>query len=173
MESKRLKTTVKQLQSGDISVFDDIYYATKDVVYYTILSIMKDRSLAEDIMQDTYLTALEKIHQYKPKSTFTSWLLTIARNLSINEYNKRKREFQVDIGEQEYLFGVTESSSEKEILIHEMMSKLNDTERQIVVMHALADLKHREIAAIIDKPLGTVTYTYQQAIKKLQHMYRK
>ena len=97
MDTVSIKKKVHLLQNGDLSVFDDIYYATKDAVYYTILAILKDESLAEDIMQDTYLTALEKIHQYKPRSSFQSWIVTVARNLAINVYNKRKREFLTDV----------------------------------------------------------------------------
>jgi len=58
MVKKDIKILIKRLKDGDLSVFDDIYYSTKDNVYYTILSIIKDQSLSEDIMQETYLKAL-------------------------------------------------------------------------------------------------------------------
>ena len=92
MVKKDIKILIEKLKNGDMSVFDDIYYSTKDNVYYTILSIVKDASLSEDIMQETYLKTLEKIHSYKPSNSFNSWIITIARNLAINEYNRRKRE---------------------------------------------------------------------------------
>ena len=69
-----LNNLIKLLQSGDMAVFDNVYHETKSVVYYAILNILKDKSLSEDIMQDTYLKALEKIHTFKPRYSFKSWI---------------------------------------------------------------------------------------------------
>lgn len=171
MIKKDIKILIEKLKNGDISVFDDIYYSTKDNVYYTILSIVKDASLSEDIMQETYLKALEKIHSYKPRHSFNSWIITIARNLAINEYNRRKRELKVDPTENEIIFGTTESTSEKELLIKEMMEFLNEDEREIVIMHVIGDMKYREIAEVIGTPIGTISWKYNEAIKKLKNKY--
>jgi RNA polymerase sigma-70 factor (ECF subfamily) len=171
MIKKDIKLLVKQLQNGDISVFDDIYYATKDTVYYTILSIIKDSSLSEDIMQETYLKALEKIHTYKPRSSFNSWIVTIARNLAINEYNRRKRELKVDPQENEIIFGTVDSMSEKELMVKEMLEYLNPEDREIIIMHVIGDMKHREIAEVLGKPIGTVTWKYNEAINKLKNKF--
>lgn len=171
MTSKELNILVKRLQSGDMSVFDTIYHETKTSVYYTIVNILKDRSLAEDIMQDCYLKALEKIHSFKPKYSFKSWIVVIARNLSINEFNRRKRETNYDVTEDEYIFGSVDSNSEKELIMKQMIEYLKPDEREIVLLHVIGDMKHREIAKIVDKPLGTVTWTYNQAIKKLRNKY--
>ena len=169
MVKKDINELVKQLQNGNIEVFDDIYYQTKNIVYYSIFIILKDYQLSEDIMQDTYLKALNKIHTYKRKAHFKSWLVTIAKNLAINEFNRRKREMLIDISDQKYIFGSTASTSENEVLITQIFKILSDTEKEVVLLHVVGDLKHREIAAILNKPLGTVTWTYNQAIKKLRN----
>jgi RNA polymerase sigma-70 factor (ECF subfamily) len=171
MIKKDIKLLVKQLQNDDISVFDDIYYLTKDTVYYTILSIIKDASLSEDIMQETYLKALEKIHSYKPRSSFHSWIVTIARNLAINEYNRRKRELKVDPQENEIIFGTVDSLSEKELIVKEMLEYLVPEEREIIIMHVIGDMKHREIAEVLGKPIGTITWKYNEAINKLKNKF--
>ena len=171
MATKQLKELVKELQSGNLDVFDEIYYQTKNIVYYSIFNILKDSNISEDIMQDTYLRALDKIHSYKPKSGFKSWIVTIAKNLALNEYNKRKRELNIDITTDEYIFGSVESSSEKELMVAEMLKYLNEVEREIMILHVIGDLKHREIAEIVNKPLGTVTWMYNEAIKKLKNKY--
>lgn len=173
MTNKELNALVKTLQSGDMSVFDDIYYETKSVVYYTIVSIVKDKSLAEDLMQDTYLKTIEKIHSYKPRYSFKSWIITIARNLSINEYNRRKRELSFDPNVDEYIFGSVESSSEKELIVKDILNELDEIEREVVIMHVLGDLKHREIADILKKPIGTVTWIYNKAINKTKEKFRE
>jgi len=160
---------VKQLQNGDISVFDDIYYQTKDVVFYTILNILKDYSLSEDIMQDTYLQALAKIQTYKPTHSFKAWIATIAKNLAFNEFNRRSKTMTVDVQEDESYFGSTPSNIENKILIEQIFQILNETEREVVLLHVVADMKHKDIASIIDKPLGTVTWLYKTSIEKLRN----
>lgn len=171
MKKSQLNKLVKDLQNGDITAFDPVYYETKDLVYYTILSILKDPSLSEDIMQETYLKALEKIHSFKPSHSFQSWIVTIARNLAFNEYKKRKREFAIDGMENEFLFGSIESNSEKELIVKELLDTLDETERQILLLHVLGELKHREIAEILDKPLGTITWQYNKIINALKDKY--
>lgn len=171
MSISELKALVKKLQNGDITVFDTIYYETKSVVYYTILSIVKDKSLAQDIMQDTYLKMLDKIHSFKPRYGFKSWLVTIARNAAINAYNRRKRELSFDPSVDEYIFGVVESSSEKELIVKEMLETLDEIEREVIILHVIGDLKHREIAVILKKPLGTITWIYNKAINKIKNNF--
>lgn len=171
MTSKELNRLVAKLQNGNIDVFDDIYHETKSVVFYTIVSIVKDKSLAEDIMQDTYLKTLDKIHSFKPTYGFKSWIITIARNLSINEYNRRKRELSYDPSVDEYIFGSIESNSVKELLIRDILNELDEVEREIIIMHVLGDLKHREIAEILKKPLGTITWLYNKAINKVRNKF--
>jgi RNA polymerase sigma-70 factor (ECF subfamily) len=156
-----------------MDVFDPIYHETSSLVFYTILGILKDRSLAEDIMQEAYLNALEKIHTFRPTHSFQSWIVRIAKNLAINEYNRRKRELSFDPSEDPVVFGTQEASVEQELLVEEMLDALDETERQIVLYHVLGDLKHREIAAILNKPLGTVTWTYQQALQKLRSQFKE
>jgi RNA polymerase sigma-70 factor (ECF subfamily) len=173
MTIDELRALIKRLQNGEIAVFDTIYYETKSVVYYTILNIVKNKSLAEDIMQDTYLKMLEKIHSYKPRYGFKSWLVTIARNMAINEYNRRKRELSFDPNIDEYIFGTVESSSENELMVKEMLETLNEIEREVVILHVIGDLKHREIADLLKKPLGTITWTYNKAIKKMKNDFRE
>lgn len=168
MSNSDVKILVKRLQKGEMDVFDDLYYGTKDIVFYSILGILKDYSLSEDIMQDTYLKALSKIHTYKPTHSFKSWIVTIGKNLAINEFNRRKRETSIDIQTDEMLLGKTESRSENQILIEQIFKVLNDTEREIVLLHVIGDLKHREIAKMLDKPLGTITWSYKNSLEKLK-----
>lgn len=168
MASEELKRLVKSLQKGNIEVFDKIYYLTKDTVFYTILSVMKDTSISEDLMQETYLKALDKIHTYKPKASFTAWIATIARNLAFNEFNRRKKELRIDPTNNEIIFGTVESNSENELIVKELLERLNETEREIVILHVIGDVKHKDISKMLGIPIGTVTWKYNEAIKKLK-----
>ncbi|MCK4552079.1 MAG: RNA polymerase sigma factor [Tenericutes bacterium] len=164
-----LEGYIRQLKSGDQKAFDMIYELTYRKIYFIALPILRDKALAEDIIQDTYLKFLEKLYQYKTKNSL-AYILTIARNLAINEYNKRKREFRVlDIETYNFKYDeYIEVSAENEELIKSALSILKDFEKNVFLLHVLENLKHREIALILQKPIGTITWTYQQAIKKMR-----
>lgn len=170
MTNKELTTYIKLLQKGEMEHFDPIYHNTRKLVYYTIFAILKDQSISEDIMQETYLKMLEKIHSFKKSVSVKSWLTTIARNLALNEYNKRKRELQLDVTENEVVFGSVDSNAEKELIIKEILQSLKPEERDIVIYHVVNDLTFKEIANILDIPQGTIRWKYSEAMKKLRSL---
>ena len=86
----KINKLANDLKSGDASVFDELYELTYKVIYYSVLSILKDRSKSEDIVQDTYMRLLKNIDKYQDNN-FVGYLVTMAKNLAINEYIQRKR----------------------------------------------------------------------------------
>ncbi len=168
-----LENYIQKLKSGDNEAFDKIYELTYRKIFFIVLPILRDKALTEDIMQDTYLKFLEKLYDYKTKNSL-AYILTIAKNLAINEYNKRKREVKVVDSDMdafsydEYL----EISAANEELIKSALKILKKKERNIFLLHNIENLTHREIALILNIPLGTVTWTYQQAIRKMRKHLR-
>jgi RNA polymerase sigma-70 factor (ECF subfamily) len=148
--------------------FEYIYHETKHSVYALIVSIVKSRVLAEDIMQETYIKMISSIKQYQKGRNFKTWLLTIARNLAIDEYRKKQKETLIDITEQEFIFPSVHASGEESLLIRELLQLMTDEERQVFLLHVVDDIKHKEIAKIMNKPLGTILWLYQKALKKVK-----
>ena len=156
---------IVELKAKNYQSFDQFYNLTKHQVFYAIISIIKDQMLAEDLLQDTYMKFLEKIEQYKPGSNVIAYLSQIGRNLAINLYNKRKKEVA-----SEEIFETIPAEEEKKDQedIYKILDILDQKEREIVVLHVINDLTFREISDIVDKPLGTVLWIYQKAMKKLK-----
>jgi len=167
--NKSLEQYIIKFKNGDSNAFNKIYELTYRKIYFVALPILRDHSLAEDVVQDTYLKFLEKLYIYKTKNS-QAYILTIARNLAINEYNKRKKIVRnIDLDRDVFSFDeyLEISLSNKELIVS-ALNILSINERNIFLLHNLEHLTHREISMIIDKPLGTVTWTYQQAIKKMR-----
>ncbi|PKK98524.1 MAG: hypothetical protein CVV57_06215 [Tenericutes bacterium HGW-Tenericutes-2] len=156
---------IRELKQKNYQSFDTFYNLTKNQVFYAIISVVKDNDLAQDIMQDTYVKFLEKIDQYKDGANPYAYLSTIARNLAINTYNQRKREVY-----SEEIFETIPSPEENndEEDIFKILDLLDPDEREVVTLHIINNLKFREIVPIVDKPLGTVLWIYNKAIKKLK-----
>lgn len=146
--------------------FDYFYNETKKNVFFSIAAIIDDKDIIDDLMQDTYIRFLENIDKYKTGTSINAYLSTIAHNISINYYNREKRLIHND--EVIEVVKDREKDPYDEIEAIELLKDLEPLEKQVVVLHVLNDLKFREIADIIQKPLGTVLWIYNKAIAKLK-----
>jgi len=99
-----LKAAIDGIKSKDETAFEFIYNSMSSSVYGIIMSIIKDRNKAEDIMQETYIKMIRSINSYNDKYNFKSWLLAIARNTALDHYRSMVKEDVIDIQESEYLF---------------------------------------------------------------------
>lgn len=159
-------TALQALKCGDESAFEYIYNYAKSAVFYCAYSILKDRGLAEDIMQNTFMKVRQYAYSYQKGTKPLAWITTIARNLSINEHNRRKREVYTDFTD--YNTRASYSMSDDKLVLDAAFKHLKERERQLVIMHVLGGLKHRELAEIFNMPLGTVLFKYNSALKKLR-----
>ena len=166
-----LDEELKRIAAGDMSSFDALYAETKGMVYYIALSILKERSLAEDVMQTCYLKILRHADKFKAGTNAAAWIGRIAKNEALDVLRRRKREHLVDVGESEHLFP-TYSVDESSHLI-DLAKKVLKGGEFAVVMLVAEGYKRREIAHMLQIPLPTVTWRYNQAIKKLQHAIRE
>jgi RNA polymerase sigma-70 factor (ECF subfamily) len=157
---------IEEFRVCNYTHFDEFYNLTKKNVFFTIIAIVKDNYVVDDLMQDTYMKFLENINNYKSKS-INAYLSTIARNLAINYYNKEKRIIHND-EIIDYVQSDDKTPNYEYIEVLEMLKTLDDTSREIVILHTINDLKFKEIAKIVDKPLGTVLWIYNKAIKELK-----
>lgn len=161
------KHYVKLLKNKNETAFEAIYHETKHAVYAMVLPIVKDRSLAEDVMQETYTKMVEKIYSYDTKRSFMTWLLSIAKYAALDTIRNR-RDLLMDHTENDDLFISKTSSVEKQLESEYFLSLLSNKERRIVLLKIVGDLKHKEIAELLDIPPGTVRYMYTEALKKMR-----
>lgn len=160
-----LKPYLKKLKNKDQEAFEAVYQQTKHAVFAMVIPIVKDQSLAEDVMQETYITMLEKINSYNPRYKFINWLLTIAKNKAIDMYRTREKDYYMDTSENTDLFVSKEAPIEKRLEVEAYLSLLNDEQKQVVLLKVVGDLTHKDIAYLLNKPIGTITWMYSEAIK--------
>ena len=169
MNKKRLEELSNSLRNGDETALAGIYEETNRLVFSVALGILKDTQLAEDVMQDTFLKVRSSIDYYQRGTNFGAWIAQVAKNLALMEYRRRKKEILVDPIEKNYMFGsVSYEFKEVNPTLAAALEILDESEREVVLLHINSDLKHREIAEIINKPIGTVLWLYNRAIKKMR-----
>lgn len=161
-----LDEALKNIAAGNMSAFDALYEETKRTVYAIALSVVRERSLAEDVMQNCYLKVIRHAAKYRGGTNAAAWIAKIARNEALDVWRRRQREHSVDAAESEHLFGSYEIGEEPSVL---GLAKriLKDGEFAVVLLVAEGH-KRREIAHMLKIPIPTVTWRYNQAIKKLR-----
>ena len=148
---------IKRFINGDSSAFDEIYNRTRKSVYYVALSILRDKALAEDVMQTAYMRVLKNIRSYKLGTNASAWIIKIAKNEAINVKKVRMREQSVDEYENAALFGVSEPDTCGE-LIDLAKRLLPDEEFSVLMLVTACGYKRKEIGEMLGMPIPTVTW---------------
>ncbi len=161
------------LQQGDEQAFEDIYNDTRRGLFAFILSICRNYHTAEDMMQTAYIRLRTSIASYKAGGNAYAWLYTIAKNATLTEMKRLKRETPVDMDDPSSQYGWYTMNEVGAPVTAVMNRVLSENERQIVTLHIISGFKHREIAEILQKPLGTVLWTYNNALAKLKRAIEK
>lgn len=144
---------IAAIAAGDMDALRRLYEAVSGQVYGFALSLVRDPHDAEDVLQDTFLRICRSAADYRPLGKPLAWIFTIARHAALDKCRYRSRtlpaeEVQVAVAD------VTDADDR--LLLHALLNRLQAEDRQIVILHAVVGMKHREIAAVMEMPLGTV-----------------
>lgn len=166
-QRRQLNNLLLDLKSGDLNALDGIYELTNSAVFSIALSVVHNQEEAKDIMMSTYLRVREKINYYSPDTNGYAWILTMAKNLSINENKKLSRSTPTDFQENDFV--ASSEAVDCDIPVFKIAKRvLNAEELTIVLLYSVNGYKHREIANILNKPLGTVLWSYNNSLKKIK-----
>ncbi len=170
--SKRKVSIEKQLferiRFGDKDAFQELYELTYKPLYAFLLSYTLNREDAQDLLQDTFIQILKNCHQYQEQGNPMAWMMKIAKNLFLTKCRKEKPE-SLNLEEVEYDLGFDSMANvDNRMVLEKMFQILPEEDRNLIIMHDVSGLKHREIAEMMGMPLGTVLARYNRGIRKLQ-----
>ena len=173
-EAAQLDRCIAGVGRGDTEAFAQLYRLTSTVVYSYALSILKNPHDAEDMLHDCYLSVYSSAAGYQSSGKPMAWLITIVRNLCLMKLRARGR--TADLPPEE--LGLDEAvapglSPEDRLTLQACLYALSDEARQIVVLHAVAGFRHREIAQLLQLPLSTVLSKYNRALKTLKKKFEE
>lgn len=132
-------------------------------IYRFALSILKDASLAEDVLQETFARLLQKGNFPFEPGMEKPWLYRVARNLCYDHLRRQKRE----------LPGEYEAHTNSGLEFIELLAPLSKTEREIVSLKIVGNLTHREIAAVLHLTVHGTKKRYERAIQKLRSQMKE
>ena len=174
------QTLVKQYIQGNESCLEMLIKRHKDRLFTTIILIVKDSYIAEDIFQETFIKIIKnlKAGKYNEEGKFLPWAARIARNMAIDYFRKTKRMPIITDSSGQDVFRTikikTENReqqiirSEKESLVRAAIEKLPAEQRQVLILRHYGDLSFKEIAKMTDVSINTALGRMRYAITNMR-----
>lgn len=172
-DSPTLDALLSRIAAGDRDALAMFYEQTRGAVYSYALSVLKNEQDAQDALHDSYLLIVRNASKYRAQGKPMAWIFTVVKHVCLQQLRKRRK---ADEYAKEQVFGFElceELSADDRLTLCACMERLSDEERQIVVLHAVAGFRHREIASVMELPLATVLSKYHRSLKKLKAVLEK
>ncbi len=171
---------IERFQKGDVYAFDLIVKRYKEQLLNFVYRFVGNQEEAEDIVQETFLRVYRKRKAYKRIAKFSTWIYTIAGNLSRTELRRRKRRklFSVtDMGFEDRDYEISDEGYNpenqvdgliQEEIIQREINNLSPKFREVIILRDVQELSYEEISKIIKVPIGTVKSRVNRGRLKLQ-----
>ena len=182
-QDKKIARLIKQIQCGNQSAFEEFYKLTSPKAYFIALKITQNEHDAEDILQESYIKALEKIAEIDASQNVTSWFLKIVSNKSKDLLKSKNRivfeseeeTIFEEIPEEKTEFCPEENLNQEELRLEVMaaIDELTAEKRACIMMMYFGDMSVKEIAESIEVPETTVKNRLYTARKELKTKFEK
>lgn len=167
MTNQEVDRLLKNIAQGDIDSLEKLYNEMKRPIYYYALHISQDPDIAEDVMQDTFVSLIQNCKSFVEKGGGRAWLLTIAKNKTLDVL-KKKRSCALDDCQTEEVRCCMDDGIESQESVQSLLSILKEKERNIVTLRVFVGLTLTQISKDLNMPTGSVFWLYNNAMKKLK-----
>lgn len=172
--------------SGNNEAFDTLLLRHKGRLFNYIYQMVRDRDIADDIFQETFVKAITTIRQgrYNDMGKFSAWITRIARNLVIDSFRAEKSEAVLSTDDTNFDIlnrrELAEETIEDAIIdlqieddLRRLIDELPDTQREVLDMRFYRDLSFKEIAEITGVSINTALGRMRYAILNLRRMAKE
>ena len=168
--------------AGNVNAFEALVLRHKDKLYTSILFLVKDKYLAEDIFQDVFIRVIDTIKggRYTEEGKFLPWAMRIAHNLCVDYFRKVKRTPTIRNSDDQDIFEVlnfTEESAEDKMIkkqshnrVKDMLDLLPEDQREVIILRHYADMSFKEIAQITNCSINTALGRMRYGLINLRKM---
>ena len=185
MNSLRTKTDhelIHSFRDGDLQALEALVIRHKDKLYTSILFLVKDKYLAEDIFQDVLIKIIDTIRggRYTEEGKSLPWAMRIAHNLCVDHFRKVKRTPAIKTSDDRDIFEVinfTEDGADVKIMkrqshdrVRRMLDLLPEDQREVIILRHYADLSFKEIASLTNCSINTALGRMRYGLINLRKM---
>lgn len=162
---------VRRAQEGDTSAFEELYRLNMRRIYALCFRLAGERTLAEELTQDVFVRAWQKIGSFRGESAFSSWLYPLAVNVALSERRTRMRRLaRVFPTDDPTVFEKPTTTERPDVALdlEKAMAQLPPGARSVFVLHDVEGLRHEEIAKLTGVAEGTSKAQLHRARKLLR-----
>lgn len=174
---------ILNFQDGNCSALETLIARYKDKLFSSILFLVKDRFLAEDLFQETFLRIIDTLRsrRYNEEGKFLPWAMRIAHNLCVDYFRKVKRSPTIVTHDKKDIFEVihvvVNDNAEHRIIrnqsydrVHQMLNKLPEEQREVIVLRHFGDMSFKEIAEATNCSINTALGRMRYGLINLRKM---
>jgi RNA polymerase sigma-70 factor (ECF subfamily) len=167
---------------GDMRAFEILIKRHRSKMLATILQVVKDREMAEDLYQDALLKIYQVVQagEYDEKGKFLPWALRVARNLAIDQFRRERRNPQINAGDNtaflDYLHHTDHNQERKLVqdenrrMVRKLIRMLPDKQREVLIMRHYNQMSFKEIAEMTDVSINTALGRMRYALVNLRKL---
>ncbi len=153
---------------------EEIYKEYSKYVFNYLLSLTNNAEIAEELMQETFYSAIKNIHKFQNNSSLKTWLYKIAKNKLIDYCKKNKKIKEIDIDKVDVKFLITNSLDESYedrdelINLYKKIHRLDEKSKEVIYLRVKCEFNFREIGNIMGKSEEWTRITFYRAKIKLK-----
>ena len=172
---------ISVFQKGDNQALEALVQRHKDAIYSSILFMVKDVHLAEDLFQDVFIKIIDTLrsNRYNEEGKFLNWAMRVAHNLCVDHFRKVKYIYSVGSDEKDIFESIgdvgnyadtkiTQTQSHDKVRL--MLDYLPEEQREVIVLRHFADMSFKEIAYITNTSINTALGRMRYALLNLRRM---
>lgn len=167
INEQELHTLFQKLKEEDKTAYEELYEKYSSLVYKIAFSILKNKENAEDIMQNVFIKIGNLSKEKLPSNYEASWLYSVTKNEAISYLRKNKETLQIEEIEEKGKEDTIEEVVGKNTY-QNIISSLEQKEKQIISLKVEIGLSFKEIAKLLNMPIGTVQWKYYKSLHSLK-----
>ena len=180
--SKTDHELIHAFRDGDLQALEALVIRHKDKLFTSILFLVKDKYLAEDIFQDVFIRIIDTLKggRYTDEGKFLPWAMRIAHNMCVDHFRKVKRSPTIKTSDDRDIFEVlnfSEPGADQKMMsgqsherIRKMVDMLPEDQREVIILRHYADLSFKEIASLTNCSINTALGRMRYGLINLRKM---
>ena len=163
---------LKDIAGGDMSGLNILYENFARLLFSVAYTLTGSRETAEDVLQDLFLKVAENAAKYTPREngSVKAWLVAVCRNLALDSLRRTVPtiELNYNLHTADHTIHI-----DSDLAFFELLSPLDNEEKEIIILKLYSGFRHTEIAKILDLPPQNVRQKYKRAVDKLKKSNKK
>ncbi|MCW8313183.1 MULTISPECIES: RNA polymerase sigma factor [Sphingobacterium] len=179
MKSPKEAAILEKLKDGDLNSFNEIYFQYSPKIYVRLIRLVKDQTIAEEILQDVFTRIWLHREKIDPTKGFVSFLNHISDNLAMDFFRKVQRDkaLQLEIWASAIeLYYHTEEKlflKDKQQILSKAIDSLSPKRKEILMLNKFEDKSYKEIADLLGISVSTVSNQLVSALKDIKEYIQK